>query len=78
MAAALNLESQHRSIFDDTYAEDIDSDGDAVEYLPPDEDGGESVLDNLNKRKAELERRTRDEPSDVEAWLVAFLPYPIK
>lgn len=58
-----------RSIFDETYADEVDSDGDAFDYLPPEEDGGESVLDRLNKLKGDLERKSKDDPSDIETWL---------
>ncbi|KAH9824981.1 NRDE-2, necessary for RNA interference-domain-containing protein [Melampsora americana] len=77
-AASLSAEGQTcpppkpepRSIFDETYAEDVDSDGDAFDYLPPEEDGGESVLDRLNKLKGDLERKSKDDPSDIRDALV--------
>lgn len=62
-----------RSIFDETYADEVDSDGDAFDYLPPEEDGGESVLERLNKLKGDLERKSKDDPTDTETWLVECL-----
>ncbi|KAA1090596.1 hypothetical protein PGT21_006393 [Puccinia graminis f. sp. tritici] len=51
------------------YGEPESEEEDLEDYVPPEEDGGESFLDRLNHRKGELERRTTDHPEDVEAWL---------
>ncbi|OAV91551.1 hypothetical protein PTTG_01027 [Puccinia triticina 1-1 BBBD Race 1] len=51
------------------YGEPESEEEDLEDYVPPEEDGGESFLDRLNHRKGELERRTTQHPEDVEAWL---------
>ncbi|PLW45322.1 hypothetical protein PCASD_03128 [Puccinia coronata f. sp. avenae] len=44
-------------------------DGLGDDYLPPEDEGGLSYLDQLNLRKGELEKKTSQHPEDVEAWL---------
>ncbi|KAI8459216.1 NRDE-2, necessary for RNA interference-domain-containing protein [Phakopsora pachyrhizi] len=51
------------------YYEASDSDSDLVDYEPPEADVGESLLESLNRKKSELERKIRKEPSDIETWL---------
>lgn len=69
--SVLGMHDPDRSLASEAESSSSDDDDDNPRHRarPPTEDGGESLLDRLSRRKAELESLTRKDPTDVDAWL---------